>query len=188
MGLFRIPLYIAAAAIIVGVTANLVLRLKNQPRMANCFLAGMMVFLLIAGHIALNTFSPLVSSEVLAEAIKPEIHSSDVVVVNGHYADASALGFYLEQPIHLLNVPANDLGRFSSDAPAVFENSSDLTSQWNGAGRVFLWTSTFSTPTPPGSAYLIARDGAKEIPATSRTAAERHFNLIDCPLQPSGFQ
>lgn len=163
MGAFRIPLYIATAALFVGVTANLIFRLRHQPRMANCFLAGMMVFLLVAGHVALNTFSPLVSSEVLAEAIKPELHSGDIIVVNGHYADASALGFYLEQPVHLLNVPANDLGRFSSDAPANFENSSDLMSQWNGSGRVFLWTNTFSAPSLPGSVYLIARNGGREI-------------------------
>jgi hypothetical protein len=122
-----------------------------------------MVFLLIAGHIALNTFSPVISSEVLAEAIKPEMNSSDVIVVNGHYADASALGFYLEQPIHLLNAPMNDLGPFSSDAPAVFESSSQLTSQWNGSGRVFLWTSTSSAPSLTGDVYLIARDGGREI-------------------------
>src|ERR1700751_3269246 len=48
MGAFRLPLLIAAAAVLVGVTANLIFRLKNQPRMANCFLAGMMVFVLIA--------------------------------------------------------------------------------------------------------------------------------------------
>ena len=59
MGAFRVPLLIAAAALLVGVTANLIFRLKNQARMANCFLAGMMVFLLIAAYIALNTFSPV---------------------------------------------------------------------------------------------------------------------------------
>jgi 4-amino-4-deoxy-L-arabinose transferase-like glycosyltransferase len=163
MGAFRIPLIIAAAALIVGVIGNLIFRLKNQVRVANCFLAGMMVFLLIAAHVALNTVSPVISSAVLAEAIKPEINGGDLVVVNEHYRDASALSFYLERPIYLLNAPANDLGRFSSDNPSLFENSASLAAQWNGTDRVFLWTTPQSIPTLPGMVYLIARDGGREI-------------------------
>jgi hypothetical protein len=163
MGAFRIPLLIAAAALLVGVTANLVFRFRNQLRIANCFLAGMMVFILIAGHLALNTFSPVVSSAVLAEAIKPEVGSSDIVVVNGRYREASAMGFYLERPIYLLNAPPDDLGPFSSDAPSLFENSSSLATQWTGPGRVFLWTNVQSAPFLPGTSYLIARDGGREI-------------------------
>ena len=163
MGAFRVPLLIAAAALLVGVTANLIFRLRNQARMANCFLAGMMVFLLIAAYVSLNTFSPVISSAVLAQAIKPEINSGDVVIVNGHFKDASALTFYLERPIFLVNVPNNDLGRYSSDVPAIFENSSALVAQWSGTGRVFLWTTPQSAPTLPGTVYLIGRDGGREI-------------------------
>jgi hypothetical protein len=163
MGAFRIPLFIAAAALFAGVTGNLMLRLRGEARMANCFLAGMMVFLLVAAHIALNTFSPVVSSAVLAEAIKPEIGSNDTIVVNGHYRDASALGFYLEHPIHLLNAPIDDLGPFSADAPTMVETPSQFSAQWNGPGRVFLWTSTQSAPPLTGGVYLIARDGGREI-------------------------
>jgi len=163
MGEFRIPLYISAAALLVGVAANLVFRLRNQTRLANCFLAGMMVFLLIAAHIALNTFSPVVSSAVLAEAIKPEMNPGDVVVVDGHYRDASALGFYLERPIYLVNAQSDDLGRFSSDNPSLFMTPSSLESDWSGPGRVFLWTTPRTAPNLPGSVYLIGRDGGREI-------------------------
>ncbi|MGC2605332.1 MAG: glycosyltransferase family 39 protein, partial [Silvibacterium sp.] len=163
MGAFRVPLLIAAAALLVGVTANMIFRLRNQARMANCFLAGMMVFLLIAAYVALNTFSPVISSAVLAQAIKPEINSGDVVIVNGHFKDASALTFYLERPILLVNAPNNDLGPYSPDVPAIFENSSALVAQWSGTGRVFLWTTPQSAPTLPGTVYLIGRDGGREI-------------------------
>jgi hypothetical protein len=163
MGAFRVPLFIAAAAIFAGVTGNLMLRLRDEARMANCFLAGMMVFLLIAAHIALNTFSPVVSSQVLAEAIKPEVGASDTIVVNGPYRDASALAFYLEHPIHLLNAHDDDLGQFSADAPAMVETASQFAAQWNGPDRVFLWTSTQSAPPLTGGVYLIARDGGREI-------------------------
>jgi hypothetical protein len=165
MGAFRIPLLIAAAALAVGVTANLIFRLRGQARLANCFLAGMMAFFLIAAHIALNTFSPVVSSAILAEAIKPEVGSSDAVVIQGRYEDASALGFYLERRIQLLDTPAGDLapGSFASDAPPVFLDIDALAKLWNGPGRVFLWTAPESVPTLPGEIYVIGRDGGHEM-------------------------
>lgn len=165
MGAFRIPLLIMAAATAVGVTANLIFRLRGKARLANCFLAGMMTFVLIAAHIALNTFSPVVSSAVLAEAIKPEVDSSDAVVIQGRYEDASALGFYLEKQILLLDTPAGDLapGSFSSDVPPVFVDIDALAKLWNGPGRVFLWTAPESVPNLPGEAFVIASDGGHEI-------------------------
>ena len=165
MGAFRIPLLIVAAALAVGVTANLVFRLKGKARLANCFLAGMMAFILIAAHIALNTFSPVISSAVLAEAIKPEVGSSDAVVIQGRYENASALGFYLERRILILSTPAGDLapGSLSSDAPPVFIDQNALAKLWNGPGRVFLWSAPESVPELPGETYVVARDGGREI-------------------------
>ncbi|HTW45466.1 MAG TPA: glycosyltransferase family 39 protein [Acidobacteriaceae bacterium] len=163
MGAFRIPLYIMAASLLVGVVMNLYFRLKGHTRMANCFLAGMMACVLIAAHIALNTFSPVVSSAVLAEAINPEINSGDLIVVDGHYTDASALAFYLERQVILVNAPANDLGRFSSDNAALVETPATLATQWSGDGRVFLWTTPEKAPKLPTPVYLIGRDGGREI-------------------------
>ncbi|MFZ0661783.1 MAG: phospholipid carrier-dependent glycosyltransferase [Acidobacteriaceae bacterium] len=172
MGAFRIPLFIAAAALLAGTIVNLFFRIRRQARMANCFLVGMMAFLLMAGHIALNTFAPVVSSAVLAEAIKPEMNPGDVVVVNGHYADASALGFYLEQPIHLLGASSHRRNGF---APSVFEQPSALATQWSGPGRVFLWTTSQSAPSLPGEVYLIARNGGREILSNQPDAGGASF-------------
>ncbi|MBB6146471.1 4-amino-4-deoxy-L-arabinose transferase-like glycosyltransferase [Silvibacterium bohemicum] len=165
MGAFRIPLLVAAAALAAGVVANLVFRLRGHARLANCFLAGMMAFLLIAAHIALNTFSPVFSSAILAEAIKPEVGAGDAVVIQGRYEDASALGFYLEKRILILNTPAGDLapGSSASDAPPVFVDLNDLAKLWNGPGRVFLWTTPDAAPQLPAQSYLIGRDGGHQI-------------------------
>lgn len=165
MGAFRIPLLIAAAALLVGVTANLVFRLKGKARMANCFLAGMMVFLLIAAHLALNTFSPVVSSGILAEAIKPEVDPGDVVVINGPYEDASALPFYLERQVKILDPRPDVLApwSFAPDAPPIFIGDADLGRLWASDTRVFLWTSEIRVPALSGSSYVIARDGGREI-------------------------
>lgn len=165
MGAFRIPLLIAAAALAVGVSANLFFRLKGKARMANCFLAGMMAFFLIAAHIALNTFSPVVSSAVLAEAIKPEVDPADVIVVNGPYEDASALPFYLERQVKLLNSRPDVLApwSFAPDAPPIFVDNTALATLWNSQTRVFLWTPVDSLPTLPGLGYVVASDGGREI-------------------------
>ena len=165
MGAFRIPLLITAAALLVGVTANLVFRLKGKARMANCFLAGMMVFVLISVHLALNTFSPVVSSAILAEAIKPEVNSGDVIVVNGAYEDASALPFYLERQVKLLERRPDILApwSFAPDAPTIFLNHTDLGTLWQSQTRVFLWTPDISVPALTGPTYIIARDGGREI-------------------------
>jgi 4-amino-4-deoxy-L-arabinose transferase-like glycosyltransferase len=160
MGAFRIPLYIFATALLVGVSANFYFRLRNQARMANCFLAGMMAFVLIAAHIALNTFSPVISSAVLAQAINPEMQPTDVVIINGRFGEASAMGFYLERPVHLLK---GDSGPFASDAPELMETPASVAALWSGPGRVFLWTRPESVPELPGPVYQIARDGGREI-------------------------
>jgi hypothetical protein len=165
MGAFRVSLLIAAAAIVVGVTANLVFRLKGRARMANCFLAGMMVFVLIAAHLALNTFSPVVSSAILAEAIKPEVDRGDVIVINGTFEEASALPFYLERQVKLLNRRADVLApwSFAPDAPPVFLDNTELAALWSGSTRVYLWTPVSSVPDLSAPGYVVARDGGREI-------------------------
>ncbi|MBV8630563.1 MAG: glycosyltransferase family 39 protein [Silvibacterium sp.] len=165
MGAFRVPLLITAAAIAVGVTANLIFRLKGRIRLANCFIVGMMVFFLIAAHLALNTFSPVVSSAILAEAIKPEVGDGDIVVINGSYEDASALPFYLERQVRLLNRRPDVLAPWSyaPDAPPIFLDNSALAELWTSDTRVFVWTPSATPPSLPGQSYVIARSGGREI-------------------------
>jgi hypothetical protein len=165
MGAFRIPLLLAAAALAVGVSTNLLFRLRGKARMANCFLAGMMVFILIAAHLALNTFSPVVSSAVLAEAIKPEVDPGDVVVVSSPYEDASALAFYLERPVALLRARTDILApwSFAPDAPKIFVDDASLATLWSGEKRVFLLTAPEGVPALPGEVFVIGRDGGREI-------------------------
>jgi len=165
MGAFRVPLLIAAAAIAVGVTGNLIFRLKGKIRLANCFIAGMMVFFLIAAHLALNTFSPVVSSAILAEAIKPEVAAGDVIVINGPYEDASALPFYLERQVKLLSRRPDALAPWSyaPDAPPIFLDNGALAALWTSDTRVWVWTPVTTPPSLPGESYVIARTGGREV-------------------------
>jgi hypothetical protein len=177
MGAFKVPLSITAAALLAGSGGNLWYRLRGQARVANCFLVGMMGAFLIASHLALNTFSPVLSSAILAEAIKPELNSDDVVIMNGEYERGSALGFYLERQIHILNGRSGDLwyGSFFSDAPAIFEDDASVARLWDGPNRVFLWTVPDKLPQLPSQVYVIGKSGGKEIVSNEPNSGGANF-------------
>ena len=73
----------------------MVLRSINLIRIGNYALVSMMVVMMIATHSALVTFSPVLSSKILADAIRRELKPGDVVEINGEYEAGSTLGFYL---------------------------------------------------------------------------------------------
>jgi 4-amino-4-deoxy-L-arabinose transferase-like glycosyltransferase len=165
MGAFRVPLWMAFLAVIVGVSGGLLFRLRDNARMANCFLAGMIVAILSAAHLALNTFSPVLSSQILAEAIKPEVRASDSVVVNGPFEGASSMAFYLERQLLILSnskSPRNPAPGVTAN-PSIFISPADLATRWGGTARVWLWSPVESLPRLPGPVYVIGRSGGKEI-------------------------
>ena len=165
LGAFRVPLSITTAALLVGLTANLWLRIKEKTRAANYFLIGTVTAFLIAAHLALNTLSPAISSQILANAIRPEIDNDDVIVVNGRYERASSLAFYLERQVKLLNGRGGGLWYGSSfpDAPQIFIDNATLTQLWSGQNRVVLWTPLDQVPELPTQIFVIGKSGGKEI-------------------------
>jgi hypothetical protein len=165
LGAFRVSLNITTAALLVGLTANLVFRIKGKARMANCFLIGTVTAFLIAAHLALNTLSPALSSQILANAIRPEMDQDDVIVMNGRYERGSSLPFYLERQVRLLNGRNGGLayGSYFPDAPQVFIDNAALAQLWRGQNRVFLWTPLDQVPELPGESFVIGRSGGKEI-------------------------
>ena len=165
MGAFRVPLILTAIALVVGTLANLILRFVNMVRMGNYALVAMMVVFLIAAHMALVTFSPVLSSKALADAIRPRLKAGDVVEIHGEYEAGSTLGFYLRRQVRILNGRSSDLwyGSFFSDAPQIFDDDASFRRVWSGPQRIFLWTPIDQVPALPGPAYAIAQSGGKEI-------------------------
>ncbi|MHB1022998.1 MAG: ArnT family glycosyltransferase [Acidobacteriaceae bacterium] len=165
MGVFRIPLIITALALLVGTLGNWLCRRSRKPRAGNYFLVGMMVAFLIAAHMALVTFSPVLSSKVLADAIAPELQPQDLVAINGEYESGSTLGFYLQQQVHILNGRNSNLwyGSFFTDAPAIFETNASIAAKWASPQRIFLWTEPDNIPALPGRIFVLAESGGKEM-------------------------
>jgi 4-amino-4-deoxy-L-arabinose transferase-like glycosyltransferase len=165
MGLFKGPLWITSLALLAGVSGGLWYRMRGNARVANCFLAGMTVAILIGAHLALNTISPVLSSQILAEAIKPEVQPADVIVVNGPFDTASSFVFYLERQVLILNGNPGHAAPAPADSanPSLFVENAQVVDLWSGDKRVWLWSDADHVPTLPSPVYLIGRSGGKVV-------------------------
>jgi len=169
LGLFRLPLTLTAAALFFGTLANWLLRRAERPHAANLSLASATFVFLLAAHLGLQTFSPVLSSERLAAAIAPQLRPGDLIVLHGEYEAGSTLGFYLKRnDLHLCEGRSSNLwyGSFFPDAPKIFETRESITEKWSGTQRIFLWQdpSDKDRPILPLTPiYVIATSGGKQI-------------------------
>jgi hypothetical protein len=100
LGLFRLPLAIAAASLLFGPLISYVLRRRAQPHAAILALAAGAFGFLLAAHLGLRIFAPVLSSQQLAAAIAPQLEPDDLVVIHQEYEYGSTLGFYLQRPTY----------------------------------------------------------------------------------------
>jgi hypothetical protein len=183
LGIFRVPLALAAAALFLGPLGSFLLRKRGQPHAATLALAAGAFGFLLAAHLGLQIFAPVLSSQQLAAAIAPQLHAGDLIIIHQEYEFASTLGFYLQRPsyaqqngkpvavnsIHILEGRSSNLwyGSFFPDAPPIFETPLSIAQKWSGPQRIFLWQDLANQPSPlpalPGPVYVIARSGGKEI-------------------------
>jgi len=169
---FRQPLILTAIALLVGTLANWLCRRNYKPHAANLWLLAATFTFLLAAHIGLQIFAPVLTSRQLATVIQPILKPTDLIVIHGEYESASSLGFYLHRPdtnsdpIHILNGRSSNLwyGSFFPDAPRIFEVEASLSRKWTGPRRIFLWQDLNDPiPTLPVRIYFIAQSGGKEI-------------------------
>jgi len=190
LGLFRLPLTLAALSLFLGPLAAFLLRRRDQPHAANLALATGAFGFLLAAHLGLQTFAPVLTSAQLAEAIAPQVHPNDLIAIHGEYESGSTLAFYLQRPstyailehwgtgtaslpesqfIHILEGRSSNLwyGSFFPDAPKIFETPATLAAKWQGPQRIFLWQSLTDPPNQlpplPGPVYILVKSGGKEI-------------------------
>ncbi len=180
MGAFRVPLVLTALALFFGTYACWWARRRYQPHAANLALVAMASLFLVAAHIGLQIFSPVLTSHQHALAIARALRPGDLIVFNDEYEAASTLGFYLQrpgpegsEPIHILHGHSANLwyGSFFSDAPKIFEDDASFLQKWTGPQRVFLWTEPGKKPKLPGPSFVISQGGGKLI--LSNRASEK---------------
>jgi hypothetical protein len=156
LGLFRLPLALAAAALFLGPFAAFILRKNNQPHAATLALAAGAFGFLLAAHLGLQTFAPVLSSQQLAAAIAPQLHPDDLIVIHQEYEFASTLGFYLQRPDYSFYAPPAHPGGIAHTIrwPRVVNPIHILTEmQYRGTadyGRSSnLWYGSFFPDAPP---------------------------------------
>jgi len=166
LGAFRGPLLGASLGLFLGTGLNLILRRRGHPFAANVTLTAMMGVLLVCVQSSFVTFSPVLSSYNLAEAIRKQFRPGDVIVIDGEYSDASTLNFYTDVQVRVLHEPSGNLwyGARFPDAPHIFETRESLARMWNGPGRIFVWSDQEEPKELRGlRAFPLARSGGKFI-------------------------
>jgi 4-amino-4-deoxy-L-arabinose transferase-like glycosyltransferase len=144
MALFRTPLLLFGLSWLAGSGMNWHFRRRNRPELGNWSLALMSVYLLFAVHIALITFSPVLTSKPLADVIARVYQPGDIIEINGEYEGGSTLNYYTGHQVRILNGRSANLwyGSLFPDAPQIFDDASSFQRLWNGPRRVFLWSET----------------------------------------------
>jgi 4-amino-4-deoxy-L-arabinose transferase-like glycosyltransferase len=166
IGAFHGPLLVFSLALLLGTGLNWILRRRSKPASGNLALSVMMIVLLACVHSAFVTFSPILSSKRLADAVRGDYRSGDLVIVDGLYENASTLNFYTGIPLRSLHAPAGNLwfGSQFPDAPPIFESESSFRALWESEKRVFLWTDQAEPKALAAEKwYLVAHGGGKSI-------------------------
>ncbi len=141
----RLPAGLAAAGLLLGPLGAWWLRRKGHHFEATVSVAFTSAVFLIAAHIALVRFEPMLSSRSMADTInhitRREGRDGATLILYGDVADGSSLLFYTQKQALLVN------GRLSSvlwgsnypDAPHLLISEADLLSLWGTGPRRFLY-------------------------------------------------
>jgi len=168
MAMLRVPLLLFGLSFFLGSSLNWHFRRQERPDLGNWSLAAMSVCLLIAIHIALVTFSPLLTSKPLADAIARVYQPGDIIEINGEYEGGSTLNYYTGHQVRILNGRSANLwyGSYFPDAPQIFDDSASFQRLWAGPQRAFLWTELESRDRALAgidghTVFILARSGGK---------------------------
>ncbi len=140
----RLPAGLAAVALLVGPVLALVLRRRGHRLEATTFVALTMAIFLVAAHIALVRFEPLLSSRSMADVINRSRQPGDRLIVYGDQANASSVIFYTGMQAQLVNGRSSSMlwGSFYPDAAPIFVDEDALAAEWGAAHsphRLFLF-------------------------------------------------
>jgi 4-amino-4-deoxy-L-arabinose transferase-like glycosyltransferase len=139
----RLPAGLAAVGLLLGPITAWVLRRQRHHFEATVSVAFTSAVFLIAAHIALVRFEPMLSSRAMAGTINhiAPRGTDATLILYGDVADGSSLLFYTQRQALLVN------GRLSSvlwgsnypDAPRVLISDQDLLALWGAGPRRFLF-------------------------------------------------
>jgi 4-amino-4-deoxy-L-arabinose transferase-like glycosyltransferase len=137
----RLPAAMAATAFALGPASAWMLRAQRRHLGATTAIAFTSAAFLVAAHVALARFAPMLSSEGFAERIvalerQQALEPGTRVLLYGDQAYGSSIPFYLGQQVGLVEGRSTSMwfGSTFADAPKVFESAGELARSW-GAGQ-----------------------------------------------------
>jgi 4-amino-4-deoxy-L-arabinose transferase-like glycosyltransferase len=148
----RLPASLAALALLFGPAIGWLLRRRGKHLAATLSIAITSALFLIAAHIAFARFSPMLSSERMAETIMQRGTPADTFIIMGEQSDASSIVFYTHNFFH--GKPADVVlprcgqhgegstllwGSCYTDAPDIFLSDNQLTTTWGTGNRKWLF-------------------------------------------------
>ncbi len=131
----RLPAAVAMVVLLAGPLLALRLRLRGYGLEATTSVALTMAAFLVAAHIALVRFEPLLSSRAMADVINSSARPGDQLLVYGDQSNASSVIFYTHRQALLVNGRSSSMiwGSFYPDAPHIFLTDAELLRMWQGA-------------------------------------------------------
>jgi len=169
----RLPAVMAAVTLLVGRPWGWLLRLKGRHLAATISVALTSAVFLVAAHIALARFEPMLSSKQLADTIIRKGSPADSFIIMGEQSDASSVIFYthsfLRKPALLVYPRCGQHGEGTTllwgscypDAPEIFLSEDQLSASWGTGERK----------------WLFAED-------TNRTRADDYWPTVSTPSNP----
>ncbi|MEO7027918.1 MAG: glycosyltransferase family 39 protein [Acidobacteriaceae bacterium] len=137
----RLPATLALFAFALGPIAAWTLRRRRKHLAATLAIALTSALFLIAAHIALDRFAPMLSSKSFADKIEELaddnlIERDNSVLIFGDQSFGSSIPFYLDEQVELVDGRSTSMefGSTFPDAPPIFLTPQDLLAQW-GHGR-----------------------------------------------------
>jgi 4-amino-4-deoxy-L-arabinose transferase-like glycosyltransferase len=142
----RLPAVLAAIAFACGPAIAWLLRQQRRHLAATTTIALTSAVFLIAAHIALVRFEPMLSSQDLAEKVQEleddhAIARDSEVLLYGDQAYGSSIPFYLGRDVRLVEGRSTSMlfGSTFPDAPRIFLTNADLLDQWGKGHRKLLF-------------------------------------------------
>ncbi len=142
----RLPAVLAAAAFAFGPAIAWLLRQQRRHFASTVSIGITSAIFLVAAHIALVRFEPMLSSQDRAEKIQEleddgNISRDNRVLLFGDQAFGSSIPFYLGRTVDLVDGRSSSMlfGSTFPDAPHIFLTPSDLLAQWGHGERKILF-------------------------------------------------
>ncbi len=133
----RLPALLAAFAFILGPTVAWLSRQQRRHVAATTSIALFSAVFLIAAHLALDRFAPLLSSRSFADHIQAlersgQVATPDSVLLFGDQSYGSSIHFYLGRQVLLVDGRSSSMlfGSTFHDAPPIFLTDRQLVSSW----------------------------------------------------------